>query len=69
MFISSFTQLHNKDVSGAKFKIGQLVSFHHPEYGIGTGEVLAVNRVDENSVEYAVTGIDFLLWEDEIDPA
>lgn len=49
------------NADGAKFKVGDVVLFG----GVGT-TVLGSNRVDEVSVEYAVAGWPYLVWEDEL---
>ena len=70
MWLSAFVELHNTDIPGAKFKIGDFVHYGHKELGFeGDGHVRAVNNVgDETDVfEYAVGGvINLLFYEDEL---
>lgn len=60
-FLKSFA----KDVSTAKYRLGQRVKYIHPHAPNGEGEVLAVNDTGEG-VEYLVSGLGCLLWESEI---
>ena len=61
----SFVRYHSSDIEGAKYKIGQEVSYNHPTMGKGVGTIVAVNHADE--FEYAIDSVDhWLLWESEI---
>lgn len=48
-----------------KFKVGEIVSWKKNQFK-GIGEITWVNYCDEEQFEYAIKGLDFLLWEDEI---
>lgn len=72
-FIKHFNALYNKNIKGARFKIGDKVTYHHiltlgeerwdKE---GTGIITGVNKGDENTFEYSCSGINCLLWQSEI---
>lgn len=67
-FGSFFSPLHDKDVEGAKFKIGDEVKIksdsHIPRMrGIITG----VNCMDEDLYEYSLEGFVYLYYENELE--
>ena len=63
-----FEPLHNKDVEGAKFKIGDEVKIKSdvpiPKM---RGTITGVNWMDENLYEYSLKGFTFLYYEDQLE--
>ena len=59
---------HGQDLAGAKFRIGDFVTFYHDETGNhGAGTVSAVNYIAGLDLfEYLVDGCIYLLWEDQL---
>lgn len=74
--LSGFEEMHCKN-NDEKFKTGEIVKYvggrytaMHPElsqYLGQTFEVRAVNRCDEDSVEYFLAGLPYLVWEEELE--
>lgn len=72
-WIMAFIRIYNRDIEGAKFKIGQEVHFVHSNAGdLGVCNVVAVKEAcdcippRQPTFEYALDGIDFLAWESEL---
>lgn len=57
--------IRGNDCDEGKYRLGMLVRYKHP-IGEGTGRITSKNLVEEGTVEYAVEGFPYLLWEDEI---
>lgn len=60
--VNEFTYLHDEDLPGAAFKIGQSVRVLKNGH---VGKVTGVNGSDD--FEYSVEGYDFLVWENELE--
>jgi hypothetical protein len=68
MWLPAYVELHNTNLPGARFKIGDFVHYDHPLIA-GDGHVRAVNHIDDNEYEYAIGGvINLLFWENELKP-
>lgn len=68
-WIKEFVELYNRDIPPAKYRIGDVIKYTHSHEGSGTGKILAVNDADGagyTGIEYAIEGLNFLLWESEI---
>lgn len=62
---------YRKNIPGALFFIGELVSIHcdspdKRQYTGHTGHVLGM-RIAGDEFEYAVSGLEFLVWEHELE--
>jgi len=65
-WLAAFVLDSNKDVVGAKFKIGDVVTFTHTNLAEPmVTKVIAVSPNDD-TFEYAVEGATFLAWESEL---
>lgn len=60
-YILVFIEIHNKDIKGARFKIGDKVLYKENIH-----EILAVNICDKDSIEYAISNHYYLVWEEEL---
>ena len=63
-FATLFSSIHNKNLFGARFKIGDRV---YAEKDGATGEITGVNCIDVNEYEYSVRGYPYLYYEDELE--
>jgi len=64
LFHEWFVEHYSKDLPGAKFKIGQTVTYEEEEY-----KVLAVCLAYGDNYEYSLDGLDWpiLVWEHELE--
>jgi len=63
-FATLFSSIHNKNLFGARFKIGDRVYIKSEN---STGEITGVNCIDVNEYEYSVRGYPYLYYEDELE--
>lgn len=63
--INVYCCTHHTDVQAAKYKIGQLVKWKHPEEGTGEGTIVGMAHTGDE-VEYAVSDCNWLLWEADL---
>jgi hypothetical protein len=58
----------DNEVEDSKYSIGEFIKFYHKAgniiYNI-KGEIIGVNDTG-NGIEYAIKGVPFLLWEEEL---
>jgi hypothetical protein len=59
-----FVPLHNKNIMGAKFEIGEKIKI---KIDSSTAEITAINRISRKNFEYALKGHPFLYYEDELE--
>lgn len=66
LILFSGRDMSSNDLPGAKFKIGQVVNYHHRPSGIrATDEVVLVKEC-EGTFEYVVASFGLRLWEYEL---
>lgn len=64
--LSIFTSINHSDIPKAKYKVGQVIRFQHPNFtGVFTGRITGVNDTGMG-IEYSIDGFPVLLWESEI---
>jgi hypothetical protein len=74
-YLDSFHELYNKDINGAKFKIGERVVLHPFENSSLTPSkgniftIVSVCQIDKNVFEYGLEGFYALVWEEELERA
>jgi len=59
-----FVKLHNKNILGAKFSIGDKVDVK--DTGL-IAEITGINCIDVNEYEYSLKGFTYLYYEDELE--
>ena len=64
-WLIKFIEMHKKNHPDAKFKIGDRVN--HENCKLSNVEVLAVNVQDDVTVEYAISGHFWLVYEEELE--
>jgi len=63
-FATLFSSIHNKNLFGARFKIGDRVYIKSEN---STGEITGVNCIDVNEYEYSLKSFTYLYYEDELE--
>ena len=63
-FAKPFSEMHNENVDGAKFKIGDRVKVKASGF---SSIINGVNCIDVNEYEYSIRGYPYLYYEDELE--
>ncbi len=64
-----YIEMNSSDIVGAKYRIGDLVTFTKQftaQTSRWTGKVQAVNRIEPNVYEYLIENAPVLAWEEEL---